>query len=169
MKKRYLTAVLGVTLLFGVAFGAWINRYTLEIPMTMRLTTKTYGLELLDSSYGTVTSYEWGNFTKGETKTMRDAATSSMYTLNNTGNAIVYVSWNTSDITVVDEIYNGLTPWELRIEEHNYVMDDWDRGQRVEVVPGDSLSLTIWLIEVNATAGTPYGFDLIFDAEESEP
>ena len=171
MKKRYLFALLGVTALISMALGAMIHRYTLEIPMTMRLaeTVKTYGLELLDGYGDPVTSYEWGNFTKGEVKQMEDAGSNLLYTLNNTGNATVYVSWNTSDITVVDEYQNGLTPWELRIDEHNYVMDTWDRGLPVQLVPGDSLLLEIWLIEVSATEGTAYSFDLIFDAAENMP
>ena len=36
-------------------------------------------------------------------------------------------------------------------------------------MPGEALEIEIWLIEVSATDGTPYSFDLEFIAEEDVP
>lgn len=133
--------------------------------MTMTL-TGIYGLELLDSDETPVTSYDWGDFTKGEVKSMEDPFEGMYFYLNNTGNSLVQVWWNTSDTTVVGEYGNGLTPWELRIDDSIY--GTWDMQLPLYLDAGEYLTLEIWLEEVSANGGTSYSFDLTFVAAEWE-
>ncbi len=152
MKKRYLFGLLIGTLLAGTVFGAFVVIYVWETTMTMKL-MGDYSIELQYRNGTAITTYDWGLFSVGQTKSLLCQAV-------NVGDVPLNMTWNTN---------LNWTAWNITIDYTNatgtYI---WAPGDTRwgPFLPGGGVPLTMNLTEINAIVGVADSFDLNFTSGE---
>ena len=144
-------ALLLIVTMLSVAL-AYEVLYSLDVQNTMKLKI-CYGLELMDTEFTPITSYEWGGFEIGETKQMASDIGEYVY-LKNVGNTRINVTW-ISDCPI---------EWLLELgNEDNPV---WLSGDTHDLGVGYVAWVYIDLTEVSAVVGLDYSFALSFEIVE---
>lgn len=151
IRKRSLIGLLiGVTLI-GTVFGAFVTIYVWETTMTMRL-MGDYSIELQYTNGTVMSTYDWGLFSVGQTKSLQAQ-------IVNVGDVPVNMTWDSTLNT---------TAWTLTLDYTNATaMYIWNTGDNWgPFPPGAGMPLNINMTETDASVGVTDSFSLNFNSGE---
>jgi len=156
MNKSYLVILLAIALGAGTVLGAYITRFVWQTTMTMRLTgIHTFNVELQYPNGTQLTSYDWGNFSYGEMKTLD-------CNLIFLGNGTYTAYWNTTDLP---------SDWYIRIWKGPG--DPWDENTMTLAysagAPPLDLDIELYAPEGYGVLDEPLSFTLNFATAEWIP
>lgn len=154
LKKKALVPLLGLFLIIGVAAGIFIAQYFWETNMTMQLVAdpyELYGLQLEYEDGTPITTYDWGDFIPGETKSFN---CSLHYLGTVTGN----VTWNTTNLPAGWSV--AVWVWEVAPGSPEIPPIFWPENGVGTLPPGVRFTIQIDLTEISAIKYEPYSFTL---------